>query len=93
MLLWKWPFVTVRRKPAPSRFPPALVYIPDGRLGVIHHLKGERLLGVRPVDTRGNYYPNEATHWTEAQRWAIPHELSLHVDQLRPVVHLPEWAK
>lgn len=59
--------------------------LPDGRVGLIDHFKGDGNLGIRPVDSQGNFYPNPSPHWTEEQRQASPEEVAIHASQLKPV--------
>lgn len=103
ILQWQWPLVVVRRKPppapllvpAPLKYPPVLVNLPDGSLGVLNHIKPNEpgMVGVRPVDIYGNYFANMSEHWSEAQRQTVPHEVAIALTDLKPVVHLPAWAK
>lgn len=76
----------------PLKYPAVVVYLPAGGLGVVNHIKSNGMLGVRPVDDNGNYFQNLSAHWSEEQRKSIPHELAIHISQLKPVVNLPLWA-
>lgn len=61
-----------------------LVVLPDGRIGVIHHLKTDGNLGVRPLDSAGEFLPNTSAHWSDLQRRMVPEEVAIHSSQLRP---------
>jgi hypothetical protein len=64
----------------------AWVWLPDGRKGVIDHLKIDGNLGVRPLADDGKYLPNISTHWTDAQRMKIPEEVAVAPGALKPVL-------
>jgi len=65
------------------------VILPDGRLGVVDHVKADRRLGVRPVDTQqAAFYPNASQHWSLADRLAIPEEHALTENEIEDA--LPE---
>lgn len=78
----RWPFI--RRHSCPT-FDPALVVIPDGRLGVINHLKSDGNLGIRPITPGGAFLPNPSAHWLQEDKIRIPEELALHPSVLRPL--------
>ena len=60
------------------------VVLPDGRLGVVDHLKADRRLGVRPIDTeKATFYPNASKHWLLADRLAIPEEHALTESEIQ----------
>lgn len=77
---------------APLKYPAVMVYLPDGSLGVVNHLKPDGTLGVRPVDQDGNYFANLSAHWTPEQRQLVPHELVFKPAELKPVVNPPRWS-
>lgn len=62
------------------------VWLPDGRLAVIDHLKSDGKMGVRPITRAGEYLPNTSEHWTPAQRARIPEEVAVAPADLRPVL-------
>jgi hypothetical protein len=60
------------------------VILPDGRIGVIDHMKPDGKLGVRPIHPlTGAFYPNPSRHWTDAQRAKIPEELAISAHDIR----------
>lgn len=64
------------------------VILPDGRVGVIDHIKNNGLLGVRPINpTTGAFYPNPAMHWSEEQRRAVPEEIALAAHEIKYAVN------
>jgi len=63
----------------------AWVWLPDGRMGVIDHLKSDGAFGVRPITSDGSYYPNTSTHWKMEDRLRIPEEVRIEAKDLRPV--------
>lgn len=60
------------------------VTLPDGGPGVVHHVKPDGTLAVRPIDLiRGTYLPNRSNPtWTSAQRWSIPEEFAIKREHL-----------
>lgn len=93
----KWPFIkrlvpeTTEKAPAqeanPTQPPLAApdlerVTLPDGRPGVIHHVKTDGNLGVRPIDANGRYLLNPNTTWKRADRVAIPEEYAFSREDL-----------
>ena len=81
----KFPWVRVVAKDL-TKFPPALVKLSDGRLGVIHHYKADGNFGVRPITVTGEYYPNTSPHWSDLDRMKIPEEVSVGHNDLIPVL-------
>ena len=89
----KWPWV--RRHQCPvleAKFEPryarqAWVRLPDGRMGIIDHLKVDGKLGVRPVMPDGSLFPNPAAHWSQKDRKRIPEEIAVDLSVLRPLPH------
>lgn len=65
----------------------AFVWLPDGRMGVIDHLKTDGKFGVRPLDGGGNYCRNTSTHWSDEDRLKIPEEIAFDAAILKPVDH------
>jgi hypothetical protein len=61
------------------------VWLPDGRKGVIDHLKTDGYFGVRPITDDGKYAQNTSTHWSLLDREKIPEELRLSSKDLRPL--------
>lgn len=61
------------------------VVIPDGRIGVIDHVKPNGHIAVRPVNQETwKYYPNTSKHWTEEQRNSVPEEICVDPTFTRP---------
>jgi len=61
-----------------------IVVMPDGRLGVVWVTKGDRRLGVRPIDIKAEaFYPNTSLHWEWADRVRIPEEHALTESEIR----------
>ena len=62
------------------------VFLPDGRVGVVDHIKRDGTLAVRPInkDTIA-YFPNIAQHWSIEDRWRIPEEIAIRREEVRPV--------
>lgn len=93
-----FPFIRLHEKRAQPWEAPDLsekewVVLPDGRCGVVDHIKWDGVLGVRPVNIgNGEYLPNTTQHWTMADRWSIPEELAVTREQVRPAAkhEIPE---
>jgi len=91
MFKWAKKFFKQPEVEVPSQSPqmpsavPAIVRIPDGRFGIVDHLKSDGKFGVRPVNVEGVFYPNPSKHWTNEQRMAIPEELALSAEELSHV--------
>lgn len=59
------------------------VTLPDGRVGVVHHVKRDGTLGVRPVNREsGQYYLNTSLHWDVEDRKRIPEEIAISRDEV-----------
>lgn len=58
------------------------VTLPDGRKGVVDHIKRNGLLAVRPV-VNGEYCLNPTLHWSLEERKAIPEEIVLSEKEIR----------
>lgn len=54
------------------------VMLPDGRIGVIDHVKWDGVLGVRPIDSNGDYCLNTTLHWSLEERKRVPEEIAIH---------------
>lgn len=80
----KFPWMRRHDCPACPAHNLPLVVMRDGRKGVIHHLKPDGTLAVRPIDAQGNFLPNPVPHWTPEQRAAIPEEVAVQVTDVRP---------
>jgi len=67
-----------------GRFRQERVILPDGRIGVIDHLKPDGKLGVRPINPiTGMFLPNRSEHWSEDERARIPEEIALSPHDIR----------
>ncbi len=60
------------------------VILPDGRPGVVDHVKPDGTLGVKPVNPlTGEFFPNPTEHWSMEDRWRIPEEIAIAPSQIR----------
>lgn len=84
---WKWPFFhgyieSEGKIISTDRFKgKTWVKLPDGRKGIIHHIKPDGRLGVRPI-VNNDYCLNTTLHWSIEERKAIPEEYSFSKDQV-----------
>jgi hypothetical protein len=76
-------FPWVHKHTCPT-FKPVLVIMPDGRLGVVDHVKTDGNLGVRPISDKGEFFLNPSPYWTLAQKQSIPEEVALPPSAVRP---------
>lgn len=85
----KWPLIVRLHETDKVEYKKAtlceMVLLPDGRKGVIDHIKRDGLLGVRPVDDRGNYFPNQTAHWSMEDRLKVPEEVSISREAVKPI--------
>jgi hypothetical protein len=98
-------FNPFKKKVAPPPTPPPQphwlthkiwVRLPDGRVGVIDHLKNDGHMGVRPITAQGEYFPNTSPHWEMADRLRVPEEVRIHTKDLTPLRYdeiPPEFRK
>ena len=68
------------------------VRLPDGRIGVLDHLKTDGRFGVRPLTETFTYCLNTSEHWRMEDRLRIPEEISVALSDLRPLLpnEIPE---
>ena len=51
------------------------VKLRDGRLGIVHHVKPDGSLAIRPVTKDHAFHPNTSSHWSLEDRLRIPEEV------------------
>lgn len=53
------------------------IRLPDGRLGIVHHIKPDGTFAIRPVTDDHKFYPHQSPHWSMEDRIRIPEEVVL----------------